>query len=323
MKMNPDWRKKEDWKESRDGFGEGLLILGEKNPKVVVLCADLSKSTRASLFKDRFPERFFQFGVAEQNMMGAAAGMSLAGYIPFVCTYGVFATGRCYDQLRVSVCYSKSNVKIEGAHSGLLVGPDGATHQALEDIALARVLPNLTVIEPCDAIEAKKATLAMAEINGPVYIRLGREKIPVITTEETPFQIGKANLLREGTNATVIACGPEVAEALSAAEMLEKEGIQTEVINLHTIKPIDVETITKSAQKTGAVVTAEIHQIAGGMGSAVAEVLSQNAPVPMEMVGVKDHFGESGKPWELLERFGLSAPFIMEAVKRVIKRKRS
>ena len=321
MKMNPDWKNREDWKESRDGFGDGLVLLGEKNPKVVVLSADLSKSTRANSFKDKFPERFFQFGVAEQNMMGAAAGMSLAGYIPFICTYGVFATGRCYDQLRVSVCYSKCNVKIEGAHSGLLVGPDGATHQALEDIALARVLPNLTVIEPCDCVEAKKATVAMAEVNGPVYIRLGREKIPVITTEETPFEIGKVNILREGKDATVIACGPEVAESLSAAEMLEKDGIEIEVINLHTIKPIDRETIVNSAKKTGAVVTAEIHQVAGGMGSAVAEVLCQNAPVPMEMVGVKNRFGESGKPYELLDKFELSAPFIAEAVRKALKRK--
>lgn len=322
MKMNPETIKnKENWKETRDGFGKGLVVLGEKNPKVVVLCADLAKSTRASLFREKFPDRFFQFGVAEQNMMAAAAGMSLAGYIPFVCTYGVFAAGRCFDQLRVSVCYSNNNVKIGGAHSGILVGPDGATHQALEDIALARILPNLTVIEPSDALEAFKATMAMAEVSGPVYIRLGREKTPVITDEDSPFEIGKANIIKEGKDAVVFACGVELSEAFFAAEALEKKGIEVEVVNLHTIKPIDKETIIRVAKKTGAVVTAEIHQSAGGMGSAVAEVLCQNFPVPIEMVGMKDQFGESGKPYQLLEKFGLDSKEIMEAIKRVLKRK--
>lgn len=321
MKINPLWKNKDKWCENRDGFGKGLVALGEKNPRVVALCADLTKSTRVGPFKERFPERFFQFGVAEQNMMGAAAGFSLAGFIPYVCTYGVFATGRCFDQLRISVAYSKCNVKIEGAHAGVMVGPDGATHQALEDIALARVLPNLFVIEPCDAIEAMKATLAMAEIEGPVYIRLTREKIPVITLEDSPFTIGKANILLEGKDATVIACGPEVGEALLASESLEKEGIKIGVINLHTIKPLDKDNIIQAAQKTGAIVTAEAHQIACGMGSAVAEVLCQNYPVPIEMVGVKDRFGESGKPHELMEKFGLSSIYIVEAVKKVLKRK--
>ena len=322
MKMNPDWKNKETWKENRDGFGNGLVTLGEKNPLVVVLNADLSKSVRVSPFKERFPKRFFQFGVAEQNMMGAAAGMSLAGYIPFVCTYGVFSTGRCFDQLRMSVAYSRCNVKIEGAHSGVMVGPDGASHQALEDIGLARVLPNLTVIEPCDVIEAKKATIAMADTVGPVYIRLSREKIPVLTTEETPFAIGKANVLKEGKDAAIIACGPEVAEALTAAETLEKEGIKVTVVNLHTIKPIDKDAVIKAARETGAIVTAEVHQVACGMGSAVAEILCQNQPVPMEMVGMKDRFGESGKPWELMEKYGLTAPGIAEAVRKILKRKR-
>ena len=322
MKINPDWKNKEKWQENRDGFGKGLVALGERNPRVVVLCADLSKSTRANLFRDKFPDRFFQFGVAEQNMMAAAAGMSLVGLIPFVCTYGVFATGRCFDQLRVNVAYSNCNVKIEGAHSGVLVGPDGATHQALEDIALSRVLPNLIVIEPCDAIEARKATLAMAEISGPVYIRLAREKIPVITAEDSPFSVGKANTLRQGKDAAVMACGPEVGEALGAAEVLEKEGIEVEVINLHTIKPLDKEAIISAARKTGAVVTAEVHQVAGGMGSAVAEVLAQNCPVPMEMVGVKDRFGESGRPWELMEKFGLTSKEIAAAIRRTLKRKK-
>ena len=314
-------KDKSKWKETRAGYGEGLVILGERNPKIVVLSADLTKSTHANLFKEKFPDRFFQFGIAEQNMMGAAAGMSLAGCIPFVSTYAVFATGRCFDQLRVSVCYSNCNVKIEGAHSGLLVGPDGATHQSLEDIALTRVLPNLTVIEPCDVIEARKATLSSAEIYGPVYIRLVCEKTSTVTSEDSPFTIGKANVLRNGKDVTVIACGPEVAEALLAAEEAEKEGIKVGVVNLHTIKPLDEETIVKVAKETGAIVTTEIHQVACGMGSAVAEILSRTYPVPIEMIGVKDRFGESGQPYELLEKFGLTSTSILNAIKRVLKRK--
>jgi len=322
MKINPDWKNKETWRENRDGFGDGLVALGAKNPKVVVLNADLTKSTRVAGFKEKYPERFFQFGVAEQNMMGAAAGMALVGYIPFVCTYGVFSTGRCFDQLRISVAYSKTNVKIEGAHAGVLVGPDGASHQALEDIALSRVLPNVTVIEPCDALEAKKATVAMADIEGPVYIRLSRGKLPLVTLEESPFEVGQADVLREGKDVAIIACGPEVHQALMAAEILEKEGINVLVVNLHTIKPIDRSAIVKAARETGAVVTAENHQMACGMGSAVAEVLCREYPVPMEMVGVNDSFGESGEIPELLEKFGLNAAAVAAAVRRALKRKK-
>jgi len=312
---------KEKLRATRDGFGEGLRILGETNPRVVVLTADLTESTRAGQFKERFPERFFQFGVAEQNMMSAAAGLSLCGFIPYVCTYGVFSAGRCWDQLRISVCYSDCNVKIEGAHSGLLVGPDGYTHQALEDIATTRVVPNLKVIVPCDSVEARKATIKSAEIPGPVYIRVGRISTPNLTDEETPFIFGKANVLREGKDLTIIACGVEVYESLLAAEEAKQMGIDVGVVDLHTIKPIDEETITKLAKSTGGVVTAEEHQVNGGLGGAVAEVLARNYPVPMEMVGVKDSFGLSGEPWELMEKFGLTHYGILEAIRTVLKRK--
>ena len=312
---------RENWQGSREGFSEALVKLGETNPKVIVLTCDLTNSVRAEAFKKKFPDRFFQFGVAEQNMMSIAAGMSLTGYIPYVCTYGVFSAGRCWEQLRISVCYSDCNVKIQGAHSGLMVGPDGATHQATEDIALTRVIPNMTVVIPCDAIEARKATIAAADIPGPVYIRLGREPIPVITTEETPFTIGKAHISREGKDVTVIACGVEVYESLVAAEEMQKEGVSVGVVNLHTVKPVDKETILRLAKETGAIVTAEEHQVTGGLGSAVAEVLCQSFHVPIEMVGIKDRFGVSGPPWELMEEFGLTHVGIIEAIKRVLKRK--
>ena len=312
---------KENWKGTRDGFGEGLVKLGETNPNVVVLTCDLTDSVRAEPFKKRFPDRFFQFGVAEQNMMSIAAGMSLTGYIPYVCTYAVFSTGRCWEQLRISVCYSNCNVKVEGSHSGLLVGPDGATHQATEDIAITRAIPNLMVVVPCDTIEAGKATIAAADIPGPVYIRIGREPVPIITTEETPFAFGKALVLREGKDVTVIACGVEVSEALLAAREMEKEGISVCVVNMHTVKPVDSETIIKLAKETGAVVSAEEHQVIGGLGSAVSDVLSQNCPVPMEMVGIKDRFGVSGPPWELMKHFGLTSNEIKDAIKKVLARK--
>jgi len=314
-------KNKESWKGSREGFGEALVKLGETNPKVVVLTCDLTNSIRAEAFQKKFPDRFFQFGVAEQNMMSIAAGMSLSGYIPYVCTYAVFSAGRCWEQLRMSVCYSNCNVKIQGGHAGILVGPDGASHQATEDIGAVRVIPNLKVVVPCDAIEARKATIAAADISGPVYIRVGREPIPVITTEETPFNFGKANILREGKDVTVIACGVEVSQSLLAAEELEKEGISVGVLNLHTIKPIDNETIVKLAKETGAIVTAEEHQVTGGLGGAVAEVLSQNCPVPIEMVGIKDRFGVSGPGWELMKHFGLTSNEIKKAIKKVLARK--
>ncbi len=314
-------KDRENWRGSRDGFGEALVKLGEINPNVVVLTCDLSDSVRAESFKKKFPDRFFQFGVAEQNMMSIAAGMSLSGYIPYVCTYAVFSTGRCWEQLRMSVCYSDCNVKIEGSHGGILTGADGASHQATEDIGAIRVIPNLKVVVPCDAIEARKATIAAADIPGPVYIRVGREPIPVITTEETPFAFGKALVLREGKDVTVIACGVEVYESLLAAEELEKEGISVGVVNLHTIKPLDSETIVKLAKETGAIVTAEEHQAIGGLGGAVAELLGQRYPVPIEIVGIKDKFGVSGPSWELMKHFGLTSNEIKEAIRKVLDRK--
>ncbi|MEX0616382.1 MAG: transketolase family protein [Candidatus Woykebacteria bacterium] len=306
---------------TRDGYGDGVVALGEKNPNVVVLTGDLAESTRANKFQEKFPDRFIECGVAEQNMMGIAAGMALSGKIPFVSSYAVFVPGRCWDQLRVSVCYSKANVKVAGAHAGISVGPDGATHQALEDVASVRALPNLVVLVPCDVIESKKVTIAAGEHKGPAYFRFTREKTPVITTDETPFKIGKAEVFKEGSDVTIVACGPLVYQSLVAAKELEKEGISAEVINNHTIKPIDKLTLASSAKKTGAVITVEEHQINGGLGGAVAEVLVENYPVPMERVGMPDTFGESGKPEELLEKYGMSVKKIKEAVKGVLKRK--
>jgi len=307
---------------TRQGYGDGLVVLGEKDKNVVVLTADLADSTNASAFGNKYPERFIECGIAERNMMGIAAGLGLSGKIPFVSSFAVFVPGRCWDQLRVSVCYSKANVKVAGAHAGISVGPDGATHQALEDIATVRVLPNIVVVVPCDSIETKKATIAAAEHKGPVYFRFTREKTPVITTESTPFKIGKADILKEGGDVTIVACGPLVYQALVAAEELEKEKISAKVINNHTIKPIDKLTLASVAKDTGAVVTVEEHQITGGLAGAVAEVLAENFPVPMERVGMPDSFGESGKPEELLEKYGMSVKKIKESVKTVIKRKK-
>jgi transketolase len=310
-----------DMKLTRQGWADALLELGEKNEKVVVLDADLAKSTLTSLYKERFPQRFFDMGIAEQNMVNVAGGMSLTGLTPFVTTYGVFVSGRAWEQIRTSICYGELNVKFGGAHGGISVGPDGATHQALEEITIMRVLPGMTVIVPSDYYETKKAVLAAEKIQGPVYIRFGREKVPVVTSEDAPFEVGKANIMREGKDVTIIACGPMVAEALDAADELLKEGIEAEVINLHTIKPIDKETIIASAQKTRAVVTAEEHQMAGGMGSAVMEVLAQNYAVPVEMVGINDTFGESGQPRELMEKYGITSKEIIHQSKKVIQRK--
>lgn len=308
-------------KPTRDGFGEGLVELGQKRDDVVVLSADLTESTRAAWFKEKFPERFFSMGVSEQDMMGTAAGLALSGKVAFACTFGAFASGRAWDQVRVSLAYMKTNVKIVGTHGGISVGEDGPTHQAIEEITLMRVLPNMTVMVPCDALEAKRATIASASHAGPVYLRLGRSGVPLITKEEDDFQIGKANLLKDGRDVTIIACGVEVYEALCAREDLEKENISARVINLHTIKPIDKDIIIKAAKETGAIVTAEEHAIAGGMGSAVSEVLAQAWPVPMEFIGVKDRFGESGDPKELFKLFGLTRDDIVKAVKKVISRK--
>ena len=311
-----------EMKATRDGFGEALLELGRENKKIVVLSGDLEDSTRAEYFKKEFPGRFFNLGIAEQDVLGTAVGMSMDGLIPFACSFAVFLTNRAYDILRISVCYNNRNVKLIGSHGGLTVGPDGATAQCLEDFAITRVLPNLKVICPADAVEAKKATRMMAEVRGPAYMRLSRPPFPVITKESDEFILGRANVMREGRDITVIACGLMVYEALQAAEILKKENIETKVINMHTIKPIDREIVIKSAQETGAIVTAEEHQINGGLGSAVAEVLARNFPVPVEMVAVNDTFGESGESEELLQKYHLKDIDIVDAVKRVIARKK-
>jgi len=310
-----------DMKPTRDGYGEGIIAAAEKNKNVVALGADITGSTRVDWFRDRFPDRFFSIGIAEQNQMGIAAGLSLVGKIPFVTNYGVFLAGRAWDQIRTTVCYNNLNVKLGGAHGGISVGADGATHQALEEVAIMRCLPNMKVIVPADSIETRKTTIAVAEANGPYYIRFGREKVPTITDEETPFEIGKAYCCREGSDVAIIACGAMVYESLVAAEKLSKEGINAMVINNHTIKPMDAETIIEAARKTGAVVTAEEHQMMGGMGSAVMEILSQNCPVPVKMVGINDRFGESGEPDILMKEFNLTSDDIVAAVKTVRRQK--
>lgn len=321
--INPDMHLAEKIEKvpSRDGFGKGLLILGEQNKDVMSLCCDLTDPTRAAWFKEKFPDRFLEVGISEQNLVGIAAGLSSLGKIPFISSFAVFNPGRNWDQIRVSLCYSNANVKIQGSHAGITVGPDGATHQALEDIAITRVLPNMIVLVPCDAIEGKKATIASAAIKGPVYLRFGREKFPVITTVDTPFEVGRAEIYREGTDVAIIACGIMVSVALVAAEKLAIEGISAMVINNHTIKPMDIVTITNAAKKTGAVVSAEEHQITGGLGGAVAEVLAKTCAVPMEFVGVNNTFGESGEAEELMVKYGLTSNDIVAAVKAVLKRK--
>lgn len=306
---------------TRDGYGKGIVRAGEKDQRVVVLCADLAESTRSHWFKEKYPERFIEVGVAEQNMATVAAGMANYGKISFISSYAAFSPGRNNEQIRTTISLNNLPVKIAGAHAGISVGPDGATHQALEDMALMRVQPNMVVISPCDALEAEKATFEAAFNDKPTYIRLGREKSPVFTTDKMPFKIGKAVVLREGKDVTIIACGPLVYEALLAAQALEKEGIDAEVINNHTIKPLDQKTLLGSVKKTGVVVTVEEHQIAGGMGSAVAELLVQHMAAPMEMVGMKDTFGQSGTPEELYKFFELTHPHIAAAAKKVIKRK--
>ncbi|OGC50782.1 transketolase [candidate division WWE3 bacterium RIFCSPHIGHO2_01_FULL_40_23] len=304
---------------TRDGFGEGLLTLGDSNPDVVVLCGDLVESTRSEAFSKKFPDRFFEIGVAEQNMMGMAAGFALSGKIPFISSYAVFNPGRNWDQLRVSVCYSNANVKVVGAHAGISVGPDGATHQGLEDMAITRVLPNLLVVAPCDSVETKKATIAIANHKGPCYIRFAREKTPVFTTEETPFELGKAYVFREGKDATIVSCGPLTYEVLKAAnELYLERSISCEVIHSPTIKPLDVGTIVESAKKTKAVLTVEEHQITGGLGGAVCEALSEHYPVKVKRVGMPDTFGESGQPKELLEKYGMSSNHIKVAIRHLL-----
>ena len=306
---------------TRDGYGEGLVEAGKKDPNVMVLCCDLTESTRSEAFQKIFPERFVEIGVAEQNMAGVAAGLALEGKIPFCSSYAVFNPGRNWDQIRVSVCYNRANVKIVGAHAGISVGPDGATHQALEDIAITRVLPNMTVIAPCDYLEAKKATIALARLRGPAYIRFTRHKTSVFTVPKTPFRIGRAEVFRAGKDVTVIGCGPVLYEALLVADQLRAQKIDVEVINCHTVKPLDVTTIVRSARKTRHVVTVEEHQIHGGLGSAVTEALARHYPVPVEMVGMPDSFGESGEPEQLWKKYGMDAVAISKAIKKVLSRK--
>lgn len=312
-----------DMVATRQGYGEGLVLAGEKDERVVVLCADLTESTRSILFQEKFPERFVEIGVAEQLLATVAAGMANYGKIPFISSYAIFSPGRNWEQIRTTIAINNVPVKIAGAHAGISVGPDGATHQALEDIAMMRVMPNMVVIVPGDAIETKKATLAVAKNGKPSYLRFAREKTTVFTTEDTPFKIGKAEILWEGKKPEVgiIACGPLVYEALLAARELEKNGIDSIVVNNHTIKPMDERTIIRVAKLTGCVVTVEEHQINGGMGSVVSEVLSRNFPIPQEYIGMHDSFGESGEPDELLKKYKMKAYDIIEAAKKVIKRK--
>ncbi|MCC6934109.1 MAG: transketolase family protein [Candidatus Yanofskybacteria bacterium] len=310
-----------DMVPTRDGYGKGVVDAGERDERVVVLCADLTESTRSHWFAERFPERFIQVGVAEQNLAVIASGLAAAGKIPFIASYATFSPGRNNEQIRTNICLNDVPVKVVGAHAGISVGPDGATHQALEDIALMRVLPNMTVVVPCDAIEARKATRAIAETAGPAYLRLGREKSPVITDDQTPFEIGRAHALQEGDDVAIIACGILVHEALVAADLLASEGIACTVLNNHTIKPMDEGAVVSAARRCGAVVTAEEHQVAGGMGSAVAEMLARVYPVPIEFVGIGDRFGESGAPAELMNAFGLTAERIVVAAKNVLARK--
>ena len=306
---------------TRDAYGEALAELGAINDKVVVLDADLSKSTKTNDFKKVYPERFFNLGIAEQNLLGTAAGFAAAGKIPFASSIAVFAVGRAYDQIRNSIAYPNLNVKIAATHAGLTVGEDGGSHQMLEDIALMRAVPNMTVIVPADGVETKQVVMAAAEHQGPVYIRLGRPKVPVLLGDDYKFEIGKGVVLKEGTDVTLIGTGIMVSKAMEAAELLAADGISAAVVNISTIKPLDNALITEMAQKTGAVVTAEEHNIYGGLGSAVAEVLVETCPVPMARVGVEDKFGESGLPDELLEKYGLTAANIAAKAKAVIAKK--
>ncbi len=315
--------KKTDNIPTRVGFGEGLKELGKKYKNIIALGADITSSVNMNFFADEFPERFYSFGIAEQNIVGVAAGFALDGKIPFFSTYAVFSALRATDQIRVSVCYNNLPVKIGGAHAGISVGADGATHQALEDIAIMRTLPNMTVISPCDATQTKLATIASVEqVKGPAYIRYGRDAVPNFTSENQEFIIGKGQELVKGNDIAIIATGHMVWEAIKASEELAKENINVRVINIHTIKPIDKEIIIKAATETGAIVTAEEHQIMGGFGSAVAEVVVADNPVPMEFIGMNDKFGESGEPEELLIKYMMKSANIIDAVKRVLKRKK-
>ena len=308
-------------KDTRSGFGDGLTELGKSNPKVVALCADLTGSLKMNQFENDNPERFFQVGIAEANMIGIAAGLTIGGKIPFTGTFANFSTSRVYDQIRQSVAYSNKNVKICASHAGLTLGEDGATHQVLEDIGMMKMLPHMTVINPCDYNQTKAATIAIADHVGPVYLRFGRPKMPIFISEDTPFVIGKALLLNEGTDVTIVATGHLVWPAIEAGKALAEKGISAEIINIHTIKPLDEEAILKSVAKTGCIVSAEEHQIAGGLGESIAQVLSRNNPLPQEFVAVNDSFGESGSPAQLMEKYGLDTPNIIAAAEKVITRK--
>ena len=310
-----------EMKDTRSGFGDGLTELGKTNPNVVALCADLIGSLKMNEFKENHPDRFFQVGIAEANMMGIAAGLTIGGKIPFTGTFANFSTGRVYDQIRQSIAYSDKNVKICASHAGLTLGEDGATHQILEDIGLMKMLPGMTVINTCDYNQTKAATIAIADHKGPVYLRFGRPKVPVFMPTDQPFEIGKAVLLNEGTDVTIVATGHLVWESLQAAEKLESEGISVEVINIHTIKPLDEESILKSISKTGCIVTAEEHNKFGGLGESVARCLAENNPIPQEFVAVNDTFGESATPSQLMEKYNINDEAVVDAVMEVLKRK--
>jgi len=308
-------------KDTRSGFGAGLTELGRTNENVVALCADLIGSLKMNQFIEENPDRFFQAGIAESNMIGVAAGLTIGGKIPFAGTFAGFASGRVYDQVRQSLAYSNKNVKIAASHAGLTLGEDGATHQIMEDIGLMKMLPNMVVINPCDYNQTKAATIAAAEHVGPVYLRFGRPSVPNFTAEDQKFEIGKAVMLEEGTDVTILATGHLVWKALEAADQLKEQGISAEVINIHTIKPLDTEAVLNSVKKTGAVVTAEEHLMNGGLGDSIAQLLSRKLPTPLEMVAVDDKFGESGKPEELLTKYGIDTVNVVEAAKTVLKRK--
>ncbi len=310
-----------NYQDTRSGFGAGLLEVGKKNEKVVALCADLIGSLKMDAFVKEFPERFFQMGISEAHMIGMAAGLTIGGYIPYTGTFANFSTGRVYDQIRQAVAYSEKNVKICASHAGLTLGEDGATHQILEDIGLMKMMPGMTVIVPCDYNQTKAATIAIADHEGPVYLRFGRPKVPNFTTEDRPFIIGKADVLCEGTDVSIFAAGHMVWKAYEAVNQLREEGISAELINIHTIKPLDVEAVMLSASKTKCVVTAEEHQMNGGLGDSIAQVLSRNLPLPVEMVAVKDVFGQSGTPEELMAVYGLDTSDIVAAAKRAVARK--
>ena len=308
-------------KDTRSGFGDGFLEVGTNNPNVVGLCADLIGSLKMGAFQKEFPDRFFQIGIAEANMMGIAAGLTIGGKIPFTGTFANFSTGRVYDQIRQSIAYSGKNVKICASHAGLTLGEDGATHQILEDVGMMKMLPHMTVINPCDYNQTKAATIAIADYEGPVYLRFGRPNWPIFTPADQKFEIGKAWKMIDGTDVSIFATGHLVWEAVVAEAMLREEGISAEVINIHTIKPLDTEAILASVAKTGCAVSAEEHQLNGGLGDSIAQTLVRNQPAPLEMIGVDDSFGESGTPTDLLEKYGLNAQNIVKAVKKVLARK--